>query len=188
MPARFFELNENVQGGNWYLGDIEKAPGQEVDDPWMFRAGRPIQVQGPLSAPINEPGKALDFCLAGVGLAPILHVKLATLFMEMAPDDVQTFPVSIKGQPDQYVILVARKLFRCIDEQASKVQFWDAEFAPPGREGTYYAVDDMRIDTSKVGNAKVFRVEGWDIPLIISADIKEALERLKPTGAKFVPV
>ncbi|AKF79122.1 hypothetical protein MFUL124B02_01270 [Myxococcus fulvus 124B02] len=188
MPSRFFRLNENVRAGYWYLGDIESAPGQEVDDPWMFMAGQPIQVQGSLWAPIDAPGKPLDFCLAGVGVVPILHVRLATLFMEMAPDDVQTFPVSIKGQPDQYVILVATKVIHCIDEQASKVQFWDPKHAPPGKEGKYFAVDDMRIDTSKVGNAKVFRTKGWRTALIVSEDLKQALERLKPTGAKFTPV
>ncbi|MCP3063200.1 hypothetical protein LXT21_30930 [Myxococcus sp. K38C18041901] len=89
------------------------------------------------------------------------------------PQDSQGHEVE---DPYVFIILVATKLIRCIDEQASKVQFWDPKHAPRGKEGTYYAVDDMRIDTSKVGNAKVFRTEDWDIALIVSEDIKEALE------------
>jgi len=34
---------------------------------------------------------------------------------------VQLIPVDIQGYPDQYLILVATKLIRCIDEKASKV-------------------------------------------------------------------
>jgi hypothetical protein len=49
-------------------------------------------------------------------------------------------------------------------------------------------VDDLRIDPSKVGDAKVFRTEGWDIVLIVSEDIKQALERMKATGVKFKQV
>ena len=188
MPTRFFNLAENVQAGNWYLGDPEDGRGQEVEDPWMFRAGRPIQVESPLQVPIDEPGKALDFSLAGVGLAPIVHVKVATLFVELAPDDVHTIPVSIKGHPDQYLILVATKLIRCIDEKASKVQRWKSEDGLPGKVGQYYAVDDLHIDPSKVGDAKVFRTEGWTLALIVSEDIKQALERIKATGVKFTPV
>ncbi|QDE92879.1 hypothetical protein BHS06_30035 [Myxococcus xanthus] len=188
MPSRFFRIAENVHAGNWYLGDPEDPRGQEVEDPWMFRAGRPVQVESPLTVPIDEPGRALDFSLAGVGLVPIVHVKVATLFVELAPDDVQTIPVSIKGYPDQYLILVATKLIRCIDEKASKVQFWKPEDGLPAKVGQYYAVDDLRIDPAKVGEAKVFRTEGWTQALIVSEDIKRALERLEATGVKFTRV
>jgi hypothetical protein len=46
----------------------------------------------------------------------------------------------------------------------------------------------MRIDTTKVGNAKVFRTWGWTIALIVSEDVKEALERAGVTGVKFEEV
>ncbi|MFP2957966.1 imm11 family protein [Myxococcus sp. 1LA] len=187
-PSRFFRMAENVQAGHWYLGDPEDSRGQEVEDPWVFRAGRPIQVAGPLTIPIDEPGRAQDFSLAGVGLTPIVHVKVATLLVELAPDDVQTIPVRIKGHPDQYLILVATKRIRCIDERASKVQFWEPEDGLPEKVGQYYAVDDLRIDATKVGEAKVFRTEGWTQALIVSEDIKQALERMRATGAKFTQV
>ncbi|QDE95152.1 imm11 family protein [Myxococcus xanthus] len=188
MPTRFFDLAENVQAGNWYLGDPEDERGQEVEDPWLFRAGRSIQVAGPLKIPIDEPGKALDFSTAGVGVTPVVHVRVAELFTELAPNDVQLIPVHIQGYPDQYLILVATKLIRCIDDAASKVQRWKPEDGLPKKVGQYYAVDDMRIDPRKVGNTKVFRTEGWDIALIVSEDIKQALERVKATGVKFTPV
>jgi hypothetical protein len=54
--------------------------------------------------------------------------------------------------------------------------------------GKYYAVDNLHIDKSKVGDARVFRPEGWEVTLIVSGDIKEALERVGTTGAKFEEV
>jgi len=170
------------------LGDPEDERGREVEDPWIFRAGRPVQVNGPLKVPIDEPGKALDFSTAGVGVTPVVHVKVAEIFKELAPDDVQFIPVYIKGQPDQYLILVATKLIRCIDDAASKVQRWKPEDGLPEKVGQYDAVDDMRIDPGKVGDAKVFRTEGWDIALIVSEDIKQALERIRASGVKFTQV
>lgn len=188
MSTRFFDLAEDVQPGSWSLGDPENERGEEVEDPWSFRAGRPVQSQGTLKVRVDEPGKALDFSTAGVGVTPVVHVRVAEIFKELAPHDVQFIPVQVESHPEQFLILVATKLIRCIDDGASKVQRWGLEDGLPEKVGQYYAVDDMRIDPSKVGDARVFRTEGWDIALIVSLDIKEALERAKVTGVKFTPV
>jgi hypothetical protein len=58
----------------------------------------------------------------------------------------------------------------------------------PERTGKYRAVAGMRIDPSKPGHAKVFRPWGWTIALIVSEEIKEALERIGTTGTKFKEV
>ena len=188
MTLRYFELSEDVQAGTWYLGDPVDEQGQEVEDPWQFRDGRPVSVSGQLTVPIDQQGRALDFSAAGVGMTPVVHVQVASIFAELAPDDVQFIPVCIKGMPDQYVILVATKCILCIDEPRSRVQFWTAEDGLPEKVGTYYAVDDLHIDVKKVGTTKVFRTEGWNIALIVSEDIKLALERIRATGVRFTPV
>jgi hypothetical protein len=189
MPKCYFRLKEDMQVGNWDLGDPLDEQGQEVDDPYIFAAGRPVRIKSRLTIPVDEPGKRLDFCTAGIGAAPVVHVKVATIFAELAPDDVQFIPVDIQGHPDQYLILVATKRIRCIDDNASEeVRYWKPEHGQPERIGDYKSVMGLRIDASKVGNTKVFRTEGWDIALIISEDIKKALERAKATGVKFSQV
>jgi hypothetical protein len=140
-----------------------------------------------LRIPVEIPGKPLDYSEANVGL-PVVHVRLAPIFAELAPDDVQLIPVDVEGQPDQYLILVATRLIRCIDEQASRIQLWTHENRLPAMVGRYFSVRDLRIDKSKVGNAKVFRLEGWTGPLIVSGEIKDALERMGATGTNFEEV
>jgi hypothetical protein len=49
-------------------------------------------------------------------------------------------------------------------------------------------VDRLRIDKRKVGNAKVFRPEGWEVALIVSEEIKNAIEHMGVTGARFEEV
>ncbi|MCP3058839.1 hypothetical protein LXT21_08655 [Myxococcus sp. K38C18041901] len=188
-PPRYFRLSEDVQGGNWYLGDPLDATGQEVEDIWAFKMGHPIPPPGRLAFPIREPGRRLDFCTAGVGSAPIVHVRVADLFAKLAPDDVQLFPVDVEGCPEQYVMLVATKLIRCIDDQATEeVLYWKPEDERPDKLGQYRSVFGMRIDSTKVGDAKVFRTWGWSIALIVSEDLKVALERARVTGAAFEEV
>ena len=189
MPSRYFKLTENKQAGTWYLGDPLDESGQEVEDPWMYTAGRPIPAEGRLSIPIDEPGRPLDFSIAGVGATPIVHVRVASVFTELAPDEVQLIPVDLKGHPDQYLILVATKLIRCIDDTASReVLYWKPEDDRPDKLGQYRSVAGMRIDLTQVGDATVFRTWGWDVALIVSEGIKAALERVKPTGVKFTEV
>jgi len=97
--------------------------------------------------------------------------------------------VDIQGHPDQYLILVATKRISCIDDNTSEeVRYWKPEHGQPERVGDYKSVMGLRIDASKVGDAKVFRTEGWDIALIVSEDIKKSLERAKATGVKFTQV
>src|SRR6218665_2819555 len=46
----------------------------------------------------------------------------------------------------------------------------------------------MRIDPSKVGEVKVFRLWEYPGPLIVAEDIKDALERTGATGLDFTEV
>lgn len=188
-PSRYFRLRQDMQAGNWSLGDPLDETGNEVEDIWPFAQGQPVQLTGRLTFPVDEPGRSLDYCTAGVGMAPIVHVRVANIFAKLAPDDVQLIPVDVEGRPEQHVMLIATKLIRCIDDEASEeIMYWKPEDERPDKLGQYRSVYGMRIDRSKVGGAKVFRTWGWEIALVISEDLKVALERAKVTGAKFEEV
>jgi hypothetical protein len=187
MSRRFFQLHDDVHfPRRWHLDTPTDSKGREVND-WSFKAGKPMRLKGRLKIPVEVAGRPLDFSEAGV-MVPVVHVKVASVLKELAPQDIQLIPVDIEGQPDQYLILVATRLIQCIDENASRVQFWQPEDGLPDMVGKYYAVDNLHIDKSKVGDARVFRPEGWEVTLIVSGDIKEALERVGTTGAKFEEV
>lgn len=190
MGRRYFDLYDDVYiQGRWELGDPADSQGREVDDPWQFADGRPVRIEEPLRVPVTHPGAPLDFSLAGIGVTPIVHKRVASLLAELAPDDVQLISVELEGQPEPYCILVATRAIRCIDDHASaEVKYWKPEDGQPDRVGEYRAVHGMRIDPAKVGDAKVFRPWGWTVALIVSEDIKEALEREGVTGVKFTEV
>jgi len=190
MPPRYFELLDDVnKPGRWELSDPTDQHGREVDNPWMFRKGAPVDLQERLRIPLLRPGHALDFSMAGVGVTPIVHARVATLLSQLAPSDVQLFPVEIASQPEPYFLVNVTRAVKCIDDQASaEVRYWKPEDGRPEKVGKYRAVSGMRIDPAKVGDAKVFRTWGWTIALIVSEDIKEALERQAITGVAFQEV
>jgi hypothetical protein len=135
MSQRFFDLYEDMDvPRRWQLDTPINSQGHEVRE-WGFMRGMPVQVMGRLKIPIENPGRPLDFSRAGLGV-PVVHVKVASMLSELAPGDVQLIPVDIEGHPDQYLVLVATRLIRCIDEAASEVSFWTPEHGVPKRSGS----------------------------------------------------
>lgn len=184
---RYFELRDDMDlNDRWLPGEATNAQGQEIDDIWQFADGCPVQINERLRIPVSHPGRIVDFSETSVGGAPIVHRRVASVFTELAPDEVQLIPVDVDGQSEPYFILVATRTIRCIDDQESaEVLYWKPEDERPEKTGKYRAVYGMRIDTTKVGDAKVFRTWGWTGALIVSEDVKNALERSGATGMAF---
>ncbi|ADO75938.1 imm11 family protein [Stigmatella aurantiaca] len=184
MAQRFFKLADDVAYPHrWYLATPTDSQGCQVHD-WDFKRGTPVHLEGRLNIFLKIAGKPLDFSWAGLSI-PVVHVTVASLLSEHAPGDVQLIPADIEGQPDQYLVLVATRLIRCIDEKASRILLWTHEDGAPHKVGKYRDVRDMRIDQAKAGDAKIFRPEGWSSTLIIAGELKDALERIGATGTRF---
>jgi hypothetical protein len=187
MAQHFFRLSDDVYvPRRWHLDTPIDSQGHRVFD-WDFKRGTPVDVKERLKIPIETAGRPLDFTEAGIRI-PVVHVKVASMLAERAPGDVQLIPADIEGHPEQYLVLVATRLIRCIDEQASRILFWTPEDGEPDRVGQYRDVRDMRIDKTKVGNAKVFRPEWWEVALVVSEEIKDAMDALGATGTRFQEV
>jgi hypothetical protein len=184
MPKRYFDLSDDIYAaGRWHLGSPVDEHWREVG-PWQFTKGDPVQPRR-LRVPLEKEGKPLDFTLAGLD-TPVVHVKVASIFAELAPNDVQLLPVDVEGQPEQFSILVVTRLIQCVDEKTSEeVRHWKPEDGRPDKVGKYRVVAGMRIDPSKVGDAQVFRTWGWSIALIVSEEIKSALGCIGATGTRF---
>jgi hypothetical protein len=187
---RYFELLDDISmPGHWALSDPTDESGREVANPWMFMKGEPVRVEGRLKIPVDRPGRSLDFTLAGIGVTPVVHARVASVLTQLAPADVQVLPVQVGEESEPYVIVNVTRTVRCIDDEASaEVRYWKPEDGQPNKVGRYKSVIGMRIDPSKVGDARVFRTWGWTIALVVSEDIKEALERAGVTGVKFEEV
>lgn len=174
--------------GRWELGHPLDQEGRKLDDPWQFRIGQRAHSDERIRIPIKRSGRPLDYSHAAFSI-PVVHARVAALFTEVAPDDVQLIPVGIDSQPAQRFILNATRLVKCIDDAAcEEVRYWTPEDGMPEKVGTYSSVSGMRIDPAKVGGAKVFRTWGWTVAFIVSEESKEAMERAGITGVTFTDV
>jgi hypothetical protein len=188
MATRYFKLSDDVHWPErWELGAPLDGRGQKVWT-WLFRRGEPAVVEGLIRIPLSRPGKALDFSVAGAAV-PIVHEKVAAIFTELTPNDVQLIPVRLESRVDGYFILNVLRVVRCIDDGAcEEVRYWTPEDGQSELVGEYRVVAGMRIDPTRVGDAKVFRPWGWPVVLVVSEDIMAALVRADVSGAKFQDV
>ncbi|MFY2561251.1 imm11 family protein [Corallococcus terminator] len=189
MSTRYFRLNEAVQAGHWSLGPLMDGQGQELGDLTRFTSGQPVQDPGRLKLRVRAQGRRRHFNLIGAGGPPVVHLKMANVFAEYAPAEVQLVPVDVKGGSGEYRILVTTRSIRCIDDKASQeVQRWKQEEGRPDKTGHYRSVVGLRIDPMRVGGFQVFRTWGWSDALIVSEHIKLVLERARLTGLDFEEV
>jgi hypothetical protein len=188
MAKRYFDLFEDVHvPGRWHLDEPVDQRGRKLGT-GLFRRGEPAHAEGRLRIPLYFPGKALDFSLAGTSI-PVVHARVAAVFTELAPGDVQLIPAEVEGQREPYFLLNITRVVKCIDDEASdEVRYVTPEHGLPDQLGEYRSVIGMRIDPSKVGDAQVFRTWGWQVAIVVSEAIKEALERVSATGTKFKEV
>ncbi|WP_164017515.1 imm11 family protein [Pyxidicoccus trucidator] len=190
MERRFFRLAIDVDvPGRWYLGEPTRLTGEELEDAWEFSYGRPVELRERLLVPLDRPGNPLGFDTAGVGQTPVVNARVASIFRELALSDVQLFPVEVQGQAETYFLVNVTRTVRCIDDQKSaEVQLYTREDGRPDRVGEYRSVIGLRIDKSKVGDARVFRLWGWPPPIIVDGNLKGALERAGIQGGRFEEV
>ena len=188
MAKQYYRLFEDVHvPKRWHLDEPVDERGHKSGS-WLFTEGEHVTLQGRLRIPLYVPGKALDFSLVD-GAIPLVSARVAAVFAELAPGDVQLFPVEVEGQSEPYTLINITRVVKCIDDEASDdVHHYTPEDGQPERLGHYWLVIGMRIDPSKVGEAQVFRTWGWTGTIVVSEAIKEALERLGATGTKFTEV
>jgi hypothetical protein len=185
MSPHFYDIGI-ADVPQWALGLPVPASGGELDDPWMFGDGRPVPAPGPLKTRPFHDGPQRSFSVANSGRTPIADKRVATAFRELAPDDVQVFPIEVEGAARPFYIINVTKCFKCVNEvNSQEVQLYTPGGAAAERVGTYRAIHGLRIDTSTIGNTRVFRIQGYPSALIVSEEIKNALERIGNLGVHF---
>ncbi len=185
---RYYELMDDRRSQTrWHLGTPLDEQGQELD-PWQFFAGHSLDLGCVPRFPLDVPGEPLDFCWAAFSI-PVAHERFVQIFHHLRVQDVQFIPTHIDGHEEPYFILNTLRTIRCVDDaRCEEVKYWRPEDGQPEKLGEYRYIHGLRIDPSKVGDTRVFRPWGWDIALIVSEDLKQAIEAEGITGTRFVEV
>lgn len=179
---RYYELRDEVNiPGRWHLGEIVNRIDGSTLELWL---GSPMNKPVSLEAEITHSGKALDFFLTSFA-TPIASKRLAQALAGIARRDLQLLPVLIAGYKDFDVLNIVR-VIRCLDEKKSEFSKWTKDSIRPDLVGEYEWVMDLTVDPSQIPrDAHIFRIEGWQIAIIVSEETKALMENCGCLGAKF---
>ena len=181
---RYFQLRDDMTiHGRWHLAEVLLPSGEEP----LLDVGIPLHDVGPLEGTVSHTGRVLDFSLTSFAV-PVATRKLADVVSAVAGADVQSVPVAIAGQSSMMVLNSVR-VIRCIDEGRSEFIKWTKSDHRSDLAGQYRQVTRLILDLAAVPrDAHFFRVEGWVVALIVSEEVKVAMERAGCGGAKFIDV
>lgn len=188
LVKRYFELLDDRRSvTRWHLDAPVDERGEEVD-PWQFKEGKALELGCVPRFPLYRPGQPLDYSWAAFSI-PVVHERVVRIFERLGVQDVQFIPARVDEREGPYFILNALRVVRCIDDaRCLQVTHRTPEDGEPDWVGQYRMVLGMRIDAAKAEGARIFRPWGWRVALIVSEDIREALERERVTGTHFIEV
>lgn len=187
-PKYYRVLDDLKFPARWHLEAPVDGAGREVD-PWQFTDGKLLEVRSDLSVPVRHAGVTLDFTFAAFDV-PVVTPRAQSAIMSAAASDIQLLPVAVDqadtaGGP--FAILNATRLIPCLDESRSEFMKWTKADRRPDRVGKYRMVTRLRIESEKV-TADVFRIAGWEVALIVSDNVREAMRAASITGVRFEAV
>jgi hypothetical protein len=130
----------------------------------------------------------MEFTLGDDG-TPVANERVAAIIKRIAGPEVLLFPAQVDEQEKPYVILVAQLAVECVDKSASEeLTYFTEEDNRPNRLGEYKSIGRLRIDRRAAAGHHFFRVKGWEVALIVSEQVRIALEEAHVSGLCFVPV
>jgi hypothetical protein len=178
----YWQLIPNMLTGCWVLGSLRDESGQPVDER-LFIRGEKVELNGALLFSVSLEGRPVDYTRA-IFNVPVVRPRVADLIEAQGPNQIQRIAVQVDGHAEPFEIVNILRKLDCIDTTITKIRTWTrAEI--PRLEGTYKAVDWLRIDREKARGAHIFRIDEWPIPVIVSQQMRESFEEAGITGITY---
>ena len=178
---KYFRINDSFNTrGRWYLG-APKDRDIEVD-PRTFTEGKRYFGSRPLAIPVKHGNKPIDFTLASFDM-PVATAEVGRLIHGMAERDIQLIPALVNG--DDYQIINALAVLNALDEDRSEIIRWAAKDGGPQRIGTIFGIGKLVLRRRPIEKHHIFRVQKWELPLIVSEALKAELESKDVSGIVF---
>jgi ACT domain-containing protein len=84
------------------------------------------------------------------------------------------------------VVLNVLRVVHCVDEARSEFLKWTMNDHRSDLAGQYRQISKLVLDAGALpSDAHFFRIESWLVGLVVSSDLKDAMESVGCVGAKF---
>lgn len=151
-------------------------------DKWAYTRCEWVADSRTVPLTIRNEGARVDYSPTAFG-SLVLSERMAVVLDAVAPSDIQRIPAVVEGDPGPWEVLNVLPCVDCIDHQRSQIQYYPADHAEKANEPR--GVFRLVIDPAKTQGRQIFRPEGWQVVVIVSAKVKESLEVAGITGIDY---
>lgn len=183
---KYFEIRADDEqfGDRWFLEEPVSENGQAIDAR-LFRYGKAYHDIAPYCVPVQQKGRQIAFNLAAFDM-PVVSSEIVSIIKLVAANDCEFFPIVIAESKLAMSIVNVTRRIACVDEsRCEEVMKWRRADNRPDRLGCYRSIGGLRIDPTKTSGNHIFRIFGWEVPLIVSEVIREKLETIENIGIVF---
>ena len=185
--------DETESGLLWYL-----STGLSDRVEWDLRAGRYIEDLDPnTTAFYDDKVEHTDFPFTDNDL-PVYSPRLKALMEKLKVEGIQFLPLRIRHRPSGaeaqgYHIANYLHAIDCLDREHSIYEIWTKDNLlfwekRPSMLGTLRDLRKAVLDSTKIGNDRLFRLEEWEMMVLVREDVKEAIEEARITGCRFTEI
>lgn len=181
-------FDPNICNG-WILKAPLKKDGTLLD-PRLFTSGKPYFKQigdDVLTIPLRRNGARLDFNFGSFDMV-VVAKKVAEIIHSFEGENIQKIPARIENSDEEFEIINFINPIECIDKTNSEYITWTESDGRKDKVGKYRMFGKIIVDPKKIGKRSIFRIQGWEIALIVSSEVKEHLESNQVSGIKFYSV
>ena len=175
---KYYRLLEDMNSADrWYLGKIENI------NNWITHSD---VLPDSLDINLVQDGPEIDFTLTENYVVPIISQRLKEKLM--AVSNIRFVSVKPIGKKCiyTYFAMIVEKVVDCIDEEKSKFEkFQNNDPIRPDMAGQYSAFFDMKIDKEKIEGLDIFRIENFEIAIVVSENIVNKLHSYGVRGIRF---
>jgi len=156
---------------------------------WYFTHCEHWNCDEPLFSSLRQIGTATSILLGAFDIV-YADPRLSEAIEEIVRDDIQRIPLSIINRiEDQEIINIVREVDCFSESETTAFSRWTAADGRPEKIGDYKRVGGLRIDPEKVGDADIFRISRYNMPVIVSGRIRQLIMEFQDTAAvDFLPV
>jgi hypothetical protein len=156
-------------------------------DPFDFLSAKKLTHINKVDLRLELSGPPNDFIFASFDI-PICHKRIIRALQGICPHDFQAIDVITGFNDIDYTIINVLALADCIDEAKSRILYWTEKDGIPSKVGKFKMAGKLVLNPVFIGCHDLFRLEKWEIAIVVSQRVKDVFEELKVSGISFWPM
>lgn len=153
--------------------------------PFSIWKCQPVELNAPIELEVINPGKVVDYDNVSFSI-DVVSRRMADIIASFADNEIQRLPAVLDGDVENWEVLNILSHVDCIDYDQSEATFYPDNH--PEKPGKPRGFTRLVIDIDRARGHHIFRPVDWEVALIVSDELRIAMESTGITGLEFLPV